>query len=173
MVTEIAPPGWPLVFVLVAHGYFAAISVILCLIDVRTHRLPNRIVLPVYPVALVLLTSACVAGAPWASLLRAVIGGAALLAFYTLLRVVSRRGMGGGDVKLAGIVGIYLGWAGWGSLVVGAVSAFVIGGLAGAMLIVTRRATRRTAIPFGPFLLAGAWIGILFGAPLSAAYLGI
>ena len=67
-------------------------------------------------------------GADWAALLRAAIGMAALYAFYFVLRFVRPDGMGGGDVKLAGVVGIYLGWLGWGALAVGAFAAFVLGG---------------------------------------------
>lgn len=159
--------------VIVAFLYFAAITIVLTLIDLDTHRLPNAIVLPSYVVGILLLTLACVLGAGWSGLLRAGIGMAALWAFYFILRLVSPRGMGGGDVKLAGVVGLYLGWMGWGSLAVGAFAAFALGGLFGIALLLTRRAGRRTAIPFGPWMLLGAWVGIFAGEAIGRVYGGL
>ncbi|MCU4673600.1 prepilin peptidase [Microbacterium fluvii] len=157
--------------VIVAYLYLAAISIALALIDLDTKRLPNAIVLPAYIVLLVLFALACLLGAEWGALLRAAIGGAALYAFYALLRLVRPDGMGGGDVKLAGVLGLALGWLGWGALVVGAFAAFLLGGVFGLALIAARRAGRRTAIPFGPWMILGAWIGILTGEPLARWYL--
>lgn len=159
--------------VLVAFLYFAAISVVLTLIDLDTHRLPDAIVLPSYVVAGVLLAVACVLGGDWSRLLMAAIGMAVLYAFYFVVRLIRPDGMGGGDVKLAGVVGIYLGWLGWGALAVGAFAAFVLGGIFGLALIAGRRAGRRTAIPFGPWMLAGAWVGIFMGQALGAWYVSL
>ncbi|WP_100811111.1 MULTISPECIES: A24 family peptidase [unclassified Microbacterium] len=161
------------VFVAIAILYFAAISVVLSLIDLKTHRLPNAIVLPSYLVSFFLLTLACVLGGDWAALLRAAIAMVVLFGFYALLRAVRPDGMGGGDVKLAGLVGIQLGWFGAGSVIVGTLAAFILGGLFGAILLLTRRAGRRTAIPFGPWMLAGAWVGIAAGEPVSSWYTGL
>ena len=140
---------------------FAALSLTLAVIDVRTHRLPNALVLPAYPVALVVLVVCCVLGEDWSRLIRALIGALALFVFYFALRLMSPRGMGGGDVKLAGLLGLVLGWVGWSALAIGTLAGFVLGGLWGIGLLTTRRADRRTAIPFGPWMLAGAWIGIV------------
>ena len=145
----------------------------LTLIDLDTHRLPNAIVLPGYIVTLVLLGTAAVLSGDYAALLRAAIGGAALWAFYFVIRLVAPRGMGGGDVKLAGLVGAYSAWIGWGALAVAAFGAFVVGGVVGIALIALRRATRRTAIPFGPWMIVGAWIGITSGEQIGRAYLGL
>ncbi|WP_296195009.1 A24 family peptidase [uncultured Microbacterium sp.] len=160
-------------FVLAAYLYFVAISIALTLIDLDTHRLPNAIVLPGYIVTLVLLGTAAVLSGDYAALLRAAIGGAALWAFYFVIRLVAPRGMGGGDVKLAGLVGAYSAWIGWGALAVAAFGAFVVGGVVGIALIALRRATRRTAIPFGPWMIVGAWIGITSGEQIGRAYLGL
>lgn len=159
--------------VVVAYLYLASISIALALIDLDTRRLPNAIVLPSYVVLAVLFTAACLFGAPWQNLLRAAIAGAVLFAFYWLLRAIRPGGMGGGDVKLAGVLGAALGWIGWGSVVVGAFAAFLIGGVVGIALMLSRRATRKSAIPFGPFMLIGAWIGIAWGESLSRWYLGL
>lgn len=171
-----ASPGLPplaLVLVTLAYLYLAAISIALTLIDLDTRRLPNAIVLPSYIVLGVLFTVACLFGAPWVNVLRAAIAGAALFAFYWLLRAVRPGGMGGGDVKLAGVLGIALGWAGWGAVVVGAFAAFLIGGVVGVALMLSRRATRKTAVPFGPFMVVGAWLGIVVGEPVARWYVGM
>ena len=156
-----------------AFLYLGAISVALGLIDLDTHRLPNAIVLPAYPVSLTLLGAAAAASADWAALIRVLIGGAALFGFYFVLAVAVPRGMGFGDVKLAGVLGMFLGWLGWGSLVVGAFAAFVLGGVFSVVLLLARRARRRSGIPFGPWMLAGAGIGIFFGEPIAEGYLAL
>ncbi|MEZ3160922.1 prepilin peptidase [Microbacterium sp. BWT-B31] len=165
--------AWSLAAVIVAFLYFAAISIVLTLIDLDTHRLLNAIVLPSYPVAAVLLALACVLGADWWGLLRAGIGMAAMYVFYFVLRLVRPDGMGGGDVKLAGVVGLYLGWVGWAALAVGAFAAFLLGGVYGVVLLASRKASRRTAIPFGPWMLAGAWTGIITGEIVGRFYGGL
>lgn len=162
-----------LVLITLACLYLAAISIALTFIDLDTRRLPNAIVLPSYIVLGALFTGACLFGAPWDALLRATIAGAALFAFYWLLRAIRPGGMGGGDVKLAGVLGIALGWIGWGAVIVGAFAAFLIGGVVGIALMLSRRATRKTAVPFGPFMVVGAWIGIVVGEPIARWYVGM
>nr|WP_206686593.1 A24 family peptidase [Microbacterium invictum] len=167
---SVPPEFWP---VLVAYLYLASISIALTMIDLDTRRLPNVIVLPSYIVLAALFALACLLGVPWEALLRAAIGGLALFAFYFLLRVVKPGGMGGGDVKLAGVLGAALGWIGWGALVVGAFAAFLIGGVVGLALMATRKATRKSAIPFGPYMVAGAWVGVLSGEAIARWYVGM
>ncbi|SFS02624.1 leader peptidase (prepilin peptidase) / N-methyltransferase [Microbacterium sp. cf046] len=168
-----ASSSLPLALVLIAYLYFAAVSIVLTLIDLDTHRLPNVIVLPSYAVAALLFTGAALLSGDWNALLRAGIGMAALYAFYLILRLVRPSGMGGGDVKLAGVVGLYLGWIGWGALAVGAFFAFVYGGVFGIALILARRAGRRTAIPFGPWIILGAWTGVFAGETIGRGYLSL
>jgi leader peptidase (prepilin peptidase)/N-methyltransferase len=156
---------------LVAYLYLAAISVALAVIDLDVRRLPDAIVLPSYAVAAALLVAVDLLRGDAAKLPLVVIGGAGSFLFYYLLRVLKPGGMGLGDVKLAGVLGLYLGQAGLAQLLVGTFAAFVLGGVAGIALILARRSTRRSTIPFGPWMLGGAWIGILAGAPLADAYL--
>ena len=111
-----------------AFLYLAAISVALALIDLDVKRLPDPIVLSAYPVGLVLLGIATAVFGDWSAMLRAVVGAVALFAFYFVLMIVREGGMGFGDVKLAGVLGLYLAWVGWSALVVGGLSAFLIGG---------------------------------------------
>ncbi|WP_137845545.1 A24 family peptidase [Microbacterium sp. 2FI] len=165
--------GWALATLVTAYLYLAAISIVLTLIDLDTRRLPNAIVLPSYIVGALLLTLASVLSGDWGALARAGVGAAGLYAFYFLLRLVRPDGMGGGDVKLAGVIGLYLGYVGWGALAVGAFAAFVWGGVFGIALILARRAGRKTAIPFGPWMIAGAWTGIFTGEAIARWYLGL
>lgn len=155
-----------------AYLYLAAIGVALALIDLDVKKLPNSIVLPAYPVVAALLALGSWGSDDWFALIRAVIGGVALWVFYFGLLLVKQGAMGFGDVKLAGILGAYLGWLGWGDLAVGAFAAFFVGGLVSVGLLLAKKAGRRTAIPFGPWMLIGAAIGIAVGGPVWAAYLG-
>jgi leader peptidase (prepilin peptidase)/N-methyltransferase len=158
---------------LAAFLYLAAVSVALAAIDLDLKRLPDRIVLPSIAVGIVLLAVATIGTADWWMLARGLIGGAALFAFYFAIVMAYPKGMGFGDVKLAALLGLYLGWLGWGNLIVGAFAAFLLGGLFSIGLLVFRKANRKTAIPFGPWMLLGAWIGILFGGTITAGYLAL
>ncbi len=165
----------PLAFwlVLAACAYFVVMAVRLTVIDVRHHLLPNRIVFPSYAVAGVLLAAAAVvpvvsgawelpAGPDGAAALfglpalRILAGGAVLWGFYFVLRLVYPPGMGFGDVKLAGVLGMYLGYLGWAHIFAGTFGAFLLGGLWSLALLAARRGTLKSSIPFGPFMLAGA-----------------
>ena len=157
--------------VLVALLYLAAISVALAAIDIDTHTLPNAIVLPSYLVGAVLLGAAALVAGDLGALLRMAVGAAALYVFYAVAALVRPGGMGFGDVKLAGSVGLFLGFAGWGQLLVGAFAAFFLGGLFAVALLALRRIPRSGGIPFGPWILIGTWVGLFVGEPLWHAYL--
>lgn len=161
------------IVLLAAFLYLAAITVALALIDLEHHRLPDSIVLPSYVVAGVLLAASALLTQNYAAMLGAAIGAAAMFLFYFVLAFISPRGMGMGDVKLAGVLGLYLGYIGWGALLVGSFGAFVLGGLFSIVLLVLRKAGRKSSIPFGPWMLAAAWIGIFFGETLWSGYLGL
>lgn len=163
--------GWYPEALLPALLYWTAIGIALTLIDLDHHRLPNAIVLPSYPVTAALLLLASLLTADYARLLTAAIGCAALFALYWILAMAYPGGMGFGDVKLAGALGMLLGWLGWAPLIVGAFSAFLLGGLFGAILMMGRRATRKSRIPFGPFMLGGAGVGVFAGVGIANLYL--
>jgi leader peptidase (prepilin peptidase) / N-methyltransferase len=172
------PPAFWLV--LAACAYFVVMAVRLTVIDVRHHLLPNRIVFPSYAVAGALLLAAAVfagagigavqstggspAGLMAVPALRIVAGAAILWLFYFLLRFAYPPGMGFGDVKLAGVLGMYLGYLGWGHLFAGTFLAFLLGGLWSIALLAARRGTLKSSIPFGPFMLAGAAAAMLLPA---------
>ena len=148
-----------------AFCYLAAVAVALAIIDLNQRRLPDLLTLPSYPVALALLTVA----APfipngWSRVIHGLIGMAILGIFYLFLAVVYPAGIGWGDVKLSGVIGLYLGWAGARVFVAGVLAGYLLAAAAGIGLIAAGRATRKTPIPFGPFILAGALAAILASA---------
>lgn len=153
-----------------AYLYIAAVGIALAMIDIDLLRLPDILTLPSYPVGLVLLgIAAWVDDAPHA-FVRAVLGMVALVAFYGVVWLLYPAGMGLGDVKLAGVVGLYLAWLGWGQLVVGAFAAFVVGAVVSVAIVGFKGGGRKTRVPFGPFMLIGLLIGIYAGHPLAHAY---
>lgn len=144
----------------------------LLFIDLEHHRLPDAIVLPLYPVTLVGLVIAGVTAGHW-PIGPAAIGVAIwLVVIGGLWFVTGGRGMGFGDVKLAPILGATLGWVAVASAIVGLFLAFALGAIVGLALMAARRAGRRSALPFGPFLLVGSAIGLVAGPALVDAYLG-
>lgn len=156
-----------------AFLYLAAVSVALGIIDTEHKRLPDRIVLPSYVVAIVLLTAASAFSGDWADLGRAGVGLAVLGTFYFGAAFAYPAGMGLGDVKLAGLLGLYLGYLGWGPLIVGGFSAFLLGGVFSIVLIALKRIGRKGGIPFGPWMLVGAWIGVFAGRVVWDGYLSL
>ena len=155
-----------------AFLYLAAVGIALAAIDLDERRLPNALTLPSYAVGGVLLAVAAAADGRWHSFAGALLGMAVLFAFYFVLALIYPAGMGFGDVKLAGVLGLYLGWLGAKEWFVGVLAGFFLGGVLGLLLIAVGRAGRKTKIPFGPFMLLGALIGIVAGHPIATAYLG-
>ncbi|OIQ85504.1 type 4 prepilin-like protein leader peptide-processing enzyme [mine drainage metagenome] len=165
---------WGITWSLPAYLYLASIALALTLIDLDSRRLPDAIVLPSYPVVIALLAVASWApgvSSDWLALERALIGGLALFGLYFLLMVAYPAGTGFGDVKLAGVLGLYLGWVGWGSLVVGWFAAYLFGGLFSIGLMLAGRAARKTRIPFGPWMFLGAAVGVVWGGQITDWYL--
>lgn len=153
--------------------YLSAVGVALAYIDIDTHRLPDRLTLPSYAVAAALLGVAAVTRHRPERMLLALLGMAVMYGFFFLLMVIKPNGMGFGDVKLSGVLGLYLGYLGLGILFVGAFLAFLLGGLAAVGALVRRRATRHSTIAFGPALVAGALAAALFGGAIVHAYTGM
>ena len=151
----------------------ASAGLALFIIDLRVHRLPNPIVLALYPVTVVGLAIDGLVEGEWPAV-RALLGAAVWLAVFGLVWLISRgRGMGFGDVKLAPVLGAVLGWLGWGPALVGLFAAWIVGGIAAIVLLVSGRAGRGSQLAFGPSMLIGALIGLLVGGPVLAWYLGV
>ena len=151
--------------------FFAWLSIVVAFIDFDFHKILNVIIYPSIIVTLLLLVLASWGNGSWPALGRAAIAGVVLALFYLLLGFLWPGGMGMGDVKLAVLIGLNLGWLGWQQLIVGGFAAFIIGGAISGILLAAKRVTTHGGIPFGPSMVIGAWVGILFGMPIAQAYL--
>lgn len=140
----------------------------LIVIDLEVHRLPNRIVYPMAIVGAVLLALAAAVDDDWHRLLRSAEGAAAVYAVLFMLVLASPRSFGLGDVRIGGVLGGYLGWFGWVYVYYGIFAGFLLGALVAIVLLVTRRASMKTAIPFGPTLILGPLIVLAFDLVPSA-----
>ena len=156
-----------------AYFYLAAACVALALIDLDTKKLPDVITLPSYAVGIVLLGMAALGEGEGGPYVRALIGMAALFAIYFLLVLAYPAGMGFGDVKLAGVLGMYLAYLGWAEWFTGWLLGFMLGGVFGVLALVVGKATRKTKVPYGPFMIAGALIAVFWGGAIADTYLGL
>jgi leader peptidase (prepilin peptidase) / N-methyltransferase len=155
-----AAVGWEWAWVLWVP--FVPVYVALAVIDWRTRLLPTYLIGPT------LLVVAALAVVGWAltgdetAMLRSGLGLATCGGFYLLLWLVYPRGLGFGDVRLSGPLGVALGWVGWGPLLVGVYAGFLLGGVIGGLLSLLRIVERK-GFPFGPFMLLGAVVGLVWG----------
>lgn len=141
-------------------GVLVGAGMWLSLIDIDTHLLPRRIVYRTIAVAMPLLVLSAFfddAG----SVFGMFIGGLGMWCMLRVLEVLSRGDLGGGDVGLGGLLGLYLGWVSYEAILVGLIAAFFVGGLFAVALLVTRKANRNTHFAFGPFLIVGTLIAVL------------
>jgi leader peptidase (prepilin peptidase)/N-methyltransferase len=106
----------------------------------------------------------------WSALVRAALGGVALFAFFFAVAFIYPAGMGFGDVKLSGLLGAVLAYLSWSTLVIGAFLGFLLGAVVGVALIALGRGGRKTAVPFGPFMIAGALLAVFVAAPIAQWY---
>ncbi|MBC3981090.1 prepilin peptidase [Streptomyces sp. AC536] len=139
------------------------LSVVLAGVDLAVHRLPDVLTLPMAFGSAALLGGAALLPGAAGSWSRAVFGGLALGAAYFVLFLINPAGMGFGDVKLAVTLGVALGWYGWDVLFLGAFTGLLLGAFYGVALVLTRRASRKAALAFGPFMIIGAGAGVLVG----------
>jgi len=150
-----------------ALAWAAGAAVVLGAVDLAVHRLPDRVTCPAAAVCgAAFLVDAVVLGS-WGALVRALAAGAVAFAVATAVRVLAPQGFGFGDVKLLGLLGLVLGWFGWGVLMAGVFLGLLTGALVSLALLATRRAGWRTAIPFGPPLLVGAVLVLALGSVSS------
>lgn len=155
-----------------AYLFMGAAGVLLAVIDAEHHRLPDRIVLPSYVIGATLLLTAAIVTGDIAAWVRALLAAAAVFAAFLVLALISPDGFGFGDVKLGGLLGMYLGWLGWDDVVLGVAAGFVIGTAVALALVALRRATLRSPVAFGPALLVGALVAVTAGPELFSAYGG-
>ncbi|MBC2868268.1 prepilin peptidase [Streptomyces mexicanus] len=152
----------------VVWSLVAPVGVLLALVDQRVHRLPDVLTLPLAALTAVLLGGAALLPAAAGSWPGVLLGAVVLGGAYFLLFLVNPSGLGFGDVKLALALGAALGWYGWPVVVAGAVAGLLYGGCYGLGLILLRRAGRGAVMPLGPFMLGGAFTGLLLGASTAA-----
>ena len=159
-------PSWELP----AFCAFGAALLAISVIDLDTQLIHKRVFYPSLVVCAVLLAGAGIATGRWVDLERAAIGGVAGFLVLLVIHVVSPNGMGFGDVRLAGLIGMMLGWLGVREIVLGLFAAFLLASVVGIGLMITRIRGRKDAVPFGPFLAAGALVAVLFGPAILGAY---
>jgi leader peptidase (prepilin peptidase)/N-methyltransferase len=164
--------GWRLDYdpIALAWVYLAAVGVVLGYIDSQTRLLPTRLILPSYLIVAALVVVAFLADeSADDDLIRAGLGLIAMGGFYRLMYAIYPAGMGFGDVRLSGVLGLALGYIGWGALLAGIYAGFLLGGVGGTVLAIFRVADRKR-YPFGPFMLLGALVGLLWGNTLGDWY---
>ncbi|UDY23071.1 prepilin peptidase [Nocardioides sp. Kera G14] len=156
-----------------ALALFAATSIALAFIDAETHRLPDAVVGPAYVLCGTLLAVTSAMTGDWPALVRGAAGLVLLGGGYYAVHMVRPDGMGFGDVKLAGLVGLVTGYVSWAALAVGAFAAFLLAGCYAVVLLAAHRAHRRSGVAFGPWMLAGGWVGLVMGTPVATGYLRV
>ena len=142
------------------YGVLVGAGMRLSLIDIDTHLLPRRIVYRTIAVAMPLLVLSAFLDNT-GSIAGMFIGGIAMWCILRVLEVLSRGDLGGGDVGLGGLLGLYLGWVSYEAIFVGLIAAFFVGGLFAVALLISRKANRHTHFAFGPFLIVGTLIAVL------------
>jgi leader peptidase (prepilin peptidase)/N-methyltransferase len=139
----------------------AVLGVLLAVIDLACKRLPHALVVPSMGVAGALFAIVAALTGAWGSWVRAVTAGVILGAVFLALWLVPGQGLGFGDVKLAALLGLFLGWLSWGAVLLGGLLPWLVNGPIVVALLVFRRVGRKTFLPFGPALLGGALLSII------------
>ena len=152
-----------------AYLYFAAIGIALAMIDFDVRRLPDTLVLPSYVIAVLLLMPAGAVTGQWETAIRALAGMLAVAAIYFALSLAYPYALGTGDVKLAGLLGLYLGWLSWSAVVIGAFGGLAIAALGGTVRTLTG-APRRGVLALAPSMVAAAVLALFIAVPLTTWY---
>lgn len=158
--------------VIPAYLVFFACLISVSAIDLDEWIIPNRIIYPTLFASVPLLLLAAVVGHRWHSFEHAAIGGVAGFVALYIVHFISPKGMGFGDVRLVGIIGIYMGWLSLLHVFVGVFLGFLVASVVGVALMVARRKGRKDYVPFGPFLALGAVVAVFVGTPIIHAWLG-
>ncbi len=153
---------WALPAYLVLFAGLLALSVI----DVETMLLPKVIVWPLSLMVGALFVMAAAITGHWHDLVVGAVSGAAWFGLFYVMWLISPRLLGFGDVRLAPVLGLALGWLGWREVVLGFFAANLIGAVVGIVLIASHRMTRQQRIPYGVFLAAGCAVAVFAGSGL-------
>jgi leader peptidase (prepilin peptidase)/N-methyltransferase len=153
-----------------AYLWFVGLTMTLTLTDIDTKLIPNKILFPGTAVGLALLVGGGLAeGGP---VVRAIAGGALYFVLLLVLASIARGGFGFGDVKLAFVLGLFATYQSWDALIVAIFAAFLLGGAVSLVLVLTKVRSRKDAIPFGPYLVVGAYFAIAWAGTIAEWYLG-
>lgn len=158
-------------WVLPAYLWFVGVTVALTLTDLDHKLIPNRILFPSTAIGVVLLGLGAVLDGELGAFGRALLGGVAYFAVLLVIALIARGGFGFGDVKLAAFLGLYTAYLGWGHLAVSLFLPFAVGGVVSVLLLVTRIKGRKDAIPFGPYMVIGAYLAVAVGDQIIDWYL--
>ncbi len=153
---------WALPAYLVLFAGLLALSVI----DVETLLLPKVIVWPLSVAVAALFVLAAGITGQWHDLLIGVISGAAWFVLFYVMNLASPRMLGYGDVRLAPVLGLALGWLGWRYVLLGFFAGNLIGAIVGIALIASKRISRQQQIPYGVFLALGCAVAVFAGSGL-------
>lgn len=135
----------------------------LAVVDLRSHRLPDRQVALTGASVLTLVTGAAFAAGVWTGWGRSLLAAGLLAGAYFVLAVASAGGVGMGDVKFASVVGLICGWHGWGAVIISTVATFLLAAVVGVALLAADRVTRTSTLAFGPFMVAGTVLALAAG----------
>jgi len=161
---------WPLLWLVPLTPVAVALSVI----DWHTRLLPRLVVVPATLAAVVVLAVVGLATGEREALVRALVAMVLGRSFFWVLWFVRSAGMGFGDVRLAAPVGLVLGWTGWGALAIGVWASFVLFVVPALVVLLARRdrSLLKKSFPFGPFMVAGALVGLVWGTALAGRIWG-
>lgn len=162
------PDDWALP----AYLVLAAASLAGSVIDFEHMLLPNRVVFPALALAVPLLAIAAAVDGEWDRFGRALIGAVLASGALLILALVKAGAMGGGDIKLALLLGLCLGWLSLGHVALGLFLGFLLGSVVGIVLLATRARQLKDHFAFGPFLAAGTLVAVWWGSQLLDAYTG-
>jgi leader peptidase (prepilin peptidase)/N-methyltransferase len=152
--------------------FYACLFIVISVIDLEHSLILNKVVYPSMVVALLL----ALVPQPWltrwiiAGIANAAIGGAIGFGIFFLIAIISRGGMGWGDVKLAGLIGLATGFP---LVFLSIIMAAILGGIVAIGMVIAKKKGRRQTIPFGPFLAVAAMITLLWGSNIMGWYLGL
>jgi len=153
-------------------AFYACLFIVVSVIDLDHGLILNKVVYPSLVVALLL----ALLPQPWltrwvvAGIANAAIGGAIGFGIFLLIAIISRGGMGWGDVKLAGLIGLATGFP---LVFLSIIMAAILGGIVAVAMVIAKKKQRRQTIPFGPFLAVAAMITLLWGSNILTWYLGL
>ena len=162
----------PTLWVTPAYVVFLLGTILLTVTDIDTKLIPNRILVRVLVLGGFLLVVGGLASSHPGAVARSIGGGLAYFGIMFALALIARGALGFGDVKLALVLGMFTAYLGWPHLTIAVLGAFLIGGVVSLVLLVSGRAGRKDAIPFGPFMVAGALLAVYAGDQIIRWYNG-